>query len=195
MDRRSALKASGAMFALSSAGCSSMPGMGNWIPLYDGKGIDAFNAVGTANWRVVDGVLEADQGPGFLVSKQSFDNFRIFAEFYANADTNSGIFIRCQDPNKIGAVSSYEVNIWDTRKDPTYGTAAIVDFAKVSQPYPKAGGRWNTFEITADGPRLVVVFNGQTTADIRDSKFARGPIALQSSGGLIRFRKVLVQPI
>ena len=195
MDRRSALKASGAMFALSSAGCSSMPGMGNWIPLYDGKGIDAFNAVGTANWRVVDGVLEADQGPGFLVSKQSFDNFRIFAEFYANADTNSGIFIRCQDPNKIGAVSSYEVNIWDTRKDPTYGTAAIVDFAKVSQPYPKAGGRWNTFEITADGPRLVVVFNGQATADIRDSKFARGPIALQSSGGLIRFRKVLVQPI
>lgn len=195
MDRRSALEASGAMFALSSAGCSSMPGMGNWIPLYDGKGIDAFNAVGTANWRVVDGVLEADQGPGFLVSKQSFDNFRIFAEFYANADTNSGIFIRCQDPNKIGAVSSYEVNIWDTRKDPTYGTAAIVDFAKVSQPYPKAGGRWNTFEITADGPRLVVVFNGQATADIRDSKFARGPIALQSSGGLIRFRKVLVQPI
>jgi hypothetical protein len=195
MDRRSALKASGAMLALATAGCSSMPGMGNWIPLFDGKGLDAFNAIGKANWRVVDGVLESNQGPGFLVSKQSFDNFRIRAEFYANADTNSGIFIRCQDPNKIGAASSYEVNIWDTRKDPTYGTAAIVDFAKVSQPYPKAGGRWNTFEITAEGPRLVVVFNGQTTVDIRDSKYARGPIALQSSGGLIRFRKVLVQPI
>ena len=184
MDRRSALKASGALFALTAAGCSSMPGMGNWIPLFDGGGTDAFNRV-----------LEADQGPGFLVSKRSFDNFRISAEFYANADTNSGIFIRCQDPSKITATSSYEVNIWDQRKDPTYGTAAIVDFAKVSQPYPKAGGRWNTFEITADGPRLVVVFNGQTTVDIRDTKFARGPIALQSSGGLIRFRKVLVQVI
>ncbi|MFN7428948.1 MAG: family 16 glycoside hydrolase [bacterium] len=49
--------------------------------------------------------------------------------------------------------------------------------------------------MTADGPRLVVVFNGQTTVDIRDTKYARGPIALQSSGGLIRFRKVLVLPI
>ncbi|MBY0438664.1 MAG: DUF1080 domain-containing protein [Burkholderiales bacterium] len=195
MDRRSALKASGAMLALANAGCSSMPAMGHWIPLFDGKGLDAFNAVGTANWRVVGGILESDQGPGFLVSKQSFDNFRIRAEFFANADTNSGIFIRCQDPNKIGAANSYEVNIWDTRKDPTFGTAAIVDFAKVSEPFPKAAGRWNTFEITADGPRLVVVFNGQTTVDIRDSKYARGPIALQSSGGLIRFRRVLVQPI
>ena len=195
MDRRSALKASGALIALGATGCSSMPGMGNWIPLFDGGGTDAFNPIGKANWRVVNGVLESDQGPGFLVSKRSFDNFRIRAEFYANADTNSGIFIRCQDPAKITATNSYEVNIWDQRKDPTYGTAAIVDFAKVSQPYPQAGGRWNTFEITADGPRLVVVFNGQTTVEIRDTKYARGPIALQSSGGLIRFRKVLVQVI
>jgi hypothetical protein len=195
MDRRSALKASGALIALGATGCSSMPGMGNWIPLFDGGGTDAFNPIGKANWRVVNGVLESDQGPGFLVSKRSFDNFRIRAEFYANADTNSGIFIRCQDPAKITATNSDEVNIWDQRKDPTYGTAAIVDFAKVSQPYPQAGGRWNTFEITADGPRLVVVFNGQTTVDIRDTKYARGPIALQSSGGLIRFRKVLVQVI
>jgi hypothetical protein len=194
MDRRSALKACGAGLALATAGCSSMPALGNRVALFDGGSLDAFNPIGKANWRVVGGILESDQGPGFLVSKRSFDNFRIHAEFFANADTNSGIFIRCQNPATVGAASSYEVNIWDTRKDPTYGTAAIVDVAKVSQPYPRAGGRWNTFEITADGPRLVVVFNGQTTVDTRDSRFASGPIALQSSGGLIRFRRVIVQP-
>ena len=53
MARRSALKASGALFALTAAGCSSMPGMGNWIPLFDGGGTDAFNPIGKANWRVV----------------------------------------------------------------------------------------------------------------------------------------------
>jgi hypothetical protein len=58
MDRRSALKASGALIALGATGCSSMPGMGNWIPLFDGGGTDAFNPIGKANWRVVNGVLD-----------------------------------------------------------------------------------------------------------------------------------------
>ena len=52
------------------------------------------------------------------------------------------------------------MNIFVKRPDPTYGTAAIVDTAKVAQPGPKAADRWNTFEISARGDRLVVVFNG-----------------------------------
>ena len=34
---------------------------------------------------------------------------------------------------------------------------------------PKAGGKWNTYEITAQGPHLVVVLNGQKTVDVQDS--------------------------
>jgi len=185
------------MSVLLLPGCAGMAGQddGNWIALFDGKGVEQFNPIGKANWRVVGGILEANEGPGFLVTKQSFKDFRIRAEFYADAKTNSGIFIRAADPAKIAAASSYEVNIWDTRPDPSYGTGAIVDFAKVSPPYPLAGGRWNTLEITARGTRLIVVLNGQQTADITDSKFASGPIALQSAGGLIRFRRVLIQPL
>ena len=51
---------------------------------------------------------------------------------------------------KIDSKVCYEVNIFDKRPDPTYGTGAIVDVAKVD-PMPKAGGKWNTFEITAQG--------------------------------------------
>jgi len=85
------------------------------------------------------------------------------------------------------------VNIFDKRPDPTYGTGAIVDFAKVAQPAPKAANRWNTFEITARGDRLVVLLNGQQTVDVRNGKFASGPIALQSAAGTIRFRKVQIR--
>ena len=74
----------------------------------------------------------------------------IHAEFWASDDANSGIFVRCSDPKNIGAKTCYEVNIFDQRKDPTYGTGAIVNFAEVN-PMPKAGGKWNTFEITAKG--------------------------------------------
>ena len=128
------------------------------------------------------------------MTKQPYKDFMIRAEFWASDDANSGIFIRCIDPKKIGAATCYEVNIYDKRPDPSYGTGAIVDFAKVD-PMPKAGGKWNTFEITAQGDQLKVVMNGQTTVDIKNSKFPAGPFALQYGDGVIKFRKVQVKPL
>ena len=66
--------------------------------------------------------------------------------------------------------------------------------AKVA-PMPKAGGKWNTYDIKLKGDRLVVELNGQQTVDVRDSKFARGPIALQYGAGAVKFRKVQVRPL
>jgi hypothetical protein len=128
------------------------------------------------------------------VSTKSYKNFIIRAEFWAESNTNSGIFIRCQDPKKIAAITSYEVNIWDTRPGQEYSTGAIVDVAKVN-PIHKAGGRWNTMEIVANGSQLKVTMNGAVTVDVKDSKFADGPIALQSAGGTIKFRKLEIKPI
>ena len=192
-------------FALAVAGCSMMPGGDSgWITLIDGtpKSLDNFNRIGDANWRVEDGAVVADKGKGgYLVSKSSYKDFQIRAEFWADHTTNSGIFLRAADPSKIGAVSAYEVNIFDQRPEPKYGTGAIVDVAAVS-PMPKAGGKWNTYEITARGTNLVVVLNGQKTVDVNDSKHAQGPFALQfgngakdAPGGAIKFRKVEIKPL
>ena len=43
---------------------------------------------------------------------------------------------------------------------------------------PKAAGKWNVYEITAQGPHLVVVLNGEKTADVQDSKHLGGSFAL-----------------
>ena len=122
-------------------------------------------------------------------------------EFWADHTTNSGIFIRATDPGTITATSSYEVNIFDQRPEPAYGTGAIVDVASVS-PMPKAGGKWNTFDITARGPQLIVVFNGVQTVNVRHSAFAGGPFALQfangpkdAPGGAIKWRKVQIRSL
>ena len=153
-----------------------------WVTLFDGKSLDNWNKLGDANWRLEDGAVVADKGNGFLVSKTAYTDFQLRAEFWVDADANSGIFIRCTDPNKIGG-ASYEVNIWDTRPDPSYGTGAIVNLAKVD-PMPRAGGKWNVFEITAKGPSLTVTLNGQKTVDgAKDTKFPSGRIALQHGLG------------
>ena len=48
-----------------------------------------------------DGVVIADNGNGFLVSKTAYADFQLRAEFWLEDKTNSGIFIRCTDPNSV----------------------------------------------------------------------------------------------
>ena len=198
MQRRTLLAASLSPLALALPGCAAI-GLGGWTTLVDGatiKNIDGWGQLGQGNWSIVDGTLQGKDGKlGYLVTPQSYSDFEIRAEFWADANCNSGIFVRCQDSKKVGADNSYEVNIFDKRPDPSYGTAAIVDFAKAPTPYPQAANKWNTFEITARGDQLGVVFNGQKTVDIRNGKFRSGPVALQSAGGTIRWRKVLIRAI
>jgi 3-keto-disaccharide hydrolase len=166
-----------------------------WVQLFDGKSMDGWTSTGEANWRVEDGALVADKGKGgHLVTKDSYKNFMIHSEFWSDEAANSGIFIRCKDPKAIGARTCYEVNIYDKRPDPSYGTGAIVYFAEVN-PMPKAAGKWNTFEITADGRHLVVTLNGQKTADVRNGMFEEGHFTLQYGAGVIKFRKVAIKPL
>jgi hypothetical protein len=187
--------------AVAIFGCatsSSAPSEAGWITLLDGpKGLENWHRVGSANWAVVDGIVQADKSvkdQGFLVSKSSYTDFMIRAEFWVSDDANSGIFIRCVNPNEITDKNCYEANIFDQRPDPAYGTGAITNIAKVS-PMPKAGGRWNTYEITAKGPSLTVALNGTVTATAEDGKFAGGPIALQWGRGVVKFRKVQIRPL
>ena len=164
--------------------------------LFDGTSLDGWTAVGDANWTLADGVVSADTGGmSFLVSKDSYRDFELRAEIWVSPDANSGVFIRCSDRSRFTPANAYEVNVFDQRPDPTYGTGAIVDIAAVS-PMPRAGGRWNVLEISARGPLLSVVFNGATTVDgVRDTAHAEGPIALQYGAGTVKFRRVEIRPV
>jgi hypothetical protein len=166
-----------------------------WTTLFDGTGFAGWNRVGDANWTLVaDGAVEASDGSGFLVSGAVYADFELEVEFWVSADANSGVFIRCQNPQEIGAMNCYEVNVYDQRPDPTYRTGAIVDVAPPAARID-AGGRWNTFEISARGRHLTVKLNGTTTVDADDDRFASGPFALQRGEGVVRFRSVRIREL
>jgi hypothetical protein len=171
-----------------------------WETLLDSTKMGDWDQVGKANWEFKDGAVVADKllegkDPAYLVTKKSYKDFQIRAEFWVDEEANSGIFIRCDEAKKITGKICYEVNIYDKRPDPSYGTGAIVNVAKVD-PMPKAAGKWNTYEITAQGSHLVVVLNGQKTADAQDSTHnAGGPFGLQYGSGVVKFRKVQVKPL
>jgi hypothetical protein len=193
--------------ALAVSGCGhQLPSMG-WVSVIDGeRGLDNFNRVGDANWRAEGGVIVADKGKGgHLVSKASYKDFELRAEFWSEVTTNSGIFIRCKDANKISAVDCYEVNIADGRPEPNYGTGGIPNVAAVKVvAAPKAAGRWNVYEIMAKGDELTIVLNGQVTVYARDGRNPAGPFTLQyggfnsttkAGGGAIKWRKLDIRPL
>ena len=167
---------------------------GQFTTLFDGSSLDGWRALGSANWELGDGAVSANSGNGFLVSEASYGDFELRLEFWVDESANSGIFIRCSDPQSVNDRNCYEVNIYDTRADQTYRTGGIVHLAAPSSVI-MTGGRWNSYRITARGSRLVVVLNDTQLVDTTDDQFASGPIALQYGAGTVRFRNVRIRSL
>jgi len=191
--------------ATALVGCNARPPIqaesSNWITLFDGTEESLtknWNRVGDANWRIYRGAVVADakkaKESSFLVSKNAYKDFQLIVEFWASHDANSGIYMRCANPKMPTDKTCYEANIFDQRPDPLYGTGAIVHLAPV-HPMPKAGGKWNTYEITVRGDRITVWLNGNMTVDLVNKQLASGPIALQYGSGAVRFRNVQVRQL
>ena len=206
MNRREIIKAG--LFSIGGAGLApalirpaAAQADAGWSTLFDGTNLENWSPIGTANWKLVDGALVADNGNGLMVSKNDYGDFSLRVEFWIEAKTNSGVYIRCTDPNSVSGKTAYEVNICDTRPVQKYGTGAIVDIGAVD-PMPHAADKWNVYEITAKGDTFNVVLNGQkTVVDAHADKFAKGRIALQhgkgvtDESGIVKFRKVQIKSL
>ena len=187
------LSIAGLLGIQSSPVTASQPGSG-WTVLLDGTTLKGWNVVGDANWTVVEGVVQADKGSGFLVTPASYRDFQITLEFWVSDDANSGVFLRCSDPKTINQMNAYEVNIFDKRPDQSYRTGGIVDVAKPASVI-MTGGKWNSYDITARGSQLTIVLNGSKVVDVKDTRHADGPIALQYGAGTVKFRNVRIRAL
>jgi hypothetical protein len=159
-----------------------------------------WNAIGDIPWRTAGRTAEA--GPykkagfaemGFLVSPESYADFRISVEFRVDADTNSGILIRCASTETITPTACYEINIWDEHPNPDARTGAIVMQAK-PLAHVDTVGRWNTCVIEAVGDTVTATIDGVVTSKLTDAKLRAGYIALQhAGGGVVRFRNLVLE--
>ena len=192
------MKCSTWLTALGAAALLALPAsieaQEGWTTLFDGTSLDGWRVLGDANWQLGDGAVSATSGSGFLVSEQSYGDFELTLEFWVDQPANSGVFIRCSDPQNVTDRNCYEVNIFDTRPDQTYRTGGIVHIAAPNAVI-NTGGHWNSYRIRTQGSRLVVMLNGTQTVDTRDEQFTSGPFALQYGAGTVRFRNVRIRPL
>lgn len=161
---------------------------------FNGPSFQNWNPIGNAQWSFNDGYVEGSEAAGFLVSNQSYEDYRLIVEFWTDEPANSGIFIRCQDSQNVTASNCYEVNIYDTRPDQAYRTGGIVNIAAPTATID-AADQWNRFEIVAQGSQLIVILNGTEIVNVRDEQFEDGYIALQYGSGVVRFREVRIQEL
>src|SRR5260221_2011550 len=68
-----------------------------WTTLFDGSSLDNWNQIGDANWKLADGIVQADKGNGFLVSKDSWGHFEGQAEFWVDGEHSGGMFLLFED--------------------------------------------------------------------------------------------------
>jgi hypothetical protein len=167
-----------------------------WTLLFDGRSLSGWMPTGDVDWKVEDGSITATKGSGFLVTPKPYGNFEFKTEFWVDKAANSGVFFRCGQGNP-SAMACYEANIFDAHA--MWPTGSINNLKASLPDKPDTVGKWNTFEIQANGNHLVIKVNGRTTVDVQDQRLSNGPLALQEGGanqsGLVRFRNVKIRPL
>ncbi len=176
---------------------SAVPRAAEPLQLFDGASLDGWVAFGAIDWRVADGaIVGAGSGDGFVTTKRLFGDFRLKVEFWVDATTNSGVFLRCQDRQYIHPDTCLELNIWDEHPQQQARTGAIVFRAMPPLARVETVGKWNTYEALVRGPRVEVWVNGALTAQLDDADPTAGFIALQHwATGTVKFRKVELVPL
>ncbi len=181
-----------------------------WRTLFNGKDLTGFKTIGSAIWKVEDGVIIGGQfgdpkRSGLLATTEAFQDFELYLEFIIDehGKYNSGVYLR----NDEGTArrTGYQVNIGRGAAEEYCGgifTTEWLDKGDVKDQVRKPR-EWNTMNITAKGGHITVELNGRKVADYRDEKpeaklLQKGVIGFQTYGaeghdGWVKLREMRIK--
>lgn len=149
----------------------------SWRPLFNGKDLTGWKHVGDGFMTVEDGIIKTHGGMGLLYwTGEKFGNCTIKVVFRMEKEnSNSGFFIRIPiEPKEawMPVFYGYEVQIDNhpetSGEDEYHSTGMLYAFTKPLAIAWKPGPEWNTFEITLDGNRTIVMLNGVKVTDYKE---------------------------
>jgi hypothetical protein len=194
------------------------------LALHNGKTLDGWSYVladaavkRDQVWSLRDGLLVCTGTPiGVLYTEKSYTNFQLVVEYRwapGAKPGNSGIMSRLA-PGTGALPRTVEVQLahgnagdviglqgfpiaggqerWFERDSKVAGKITGVKKAIAAE---KAPGEWNRVEIEARKDRYTVRINGQLVNEVTGVEVKAGPIGLQSEGGEVHFRGVILTPL
>lgn len=146
------------------------------------------------HWRVDDGVLIFDGQGDNLCTARDYGDFELLVDWKIPPGGDSGIYLRGTPQVQIWDVPLGSGGLYNNRRHPS-GPLVRAD---------RPPGEWNTFLIRMVGERVSVWLNGVPV--VRDTPlenywepgreiYPRGPIELQSHGGVLWFRNLFVKEL
>ena len=193
------------------------------IALLNGKNLDGWshvladmNVKKEQVWTMRDGMLICTGTPiGVLYTEKSYTNFRLMVEYRwapGAKPGNSGIMSRLQ-PDTGALPTTVEVQLAHGSAGDVMGlqgypiaggqdrwfekdskVAGKISGVKKAVGAEKTPGEWNRVEIDARDGHYVVKINGQLVNDVKGVTVKAGRIGLQSEGGEVHFRNVMLTP-
>jgi len=190
-------------------------------PLFNGKDLSGWKVREAGDpkvWGAEKGLIYVNgKGGDWLMTEKEYSDFELRLEFKLPKAGNSGVALRCGLKGNPHSEAGMEIQLLD---DPWYldeknykglkpsqKTGSIYGVVPPSMDALKPIGEWNQMRITANGPRITVVLNGEkiVDADLRDHKDKlkeakgmmnpKGHLGLQSHDGRVEFRRLYVKEL
>ncbi|MFG0265857.1 MAG: DUF1080 domain-containing protein [Rhodopirellula sp. JB055] len=183
---------------------------GHPICLFNGKDLSGWTVHEPDKkngWSVVDGVLQnntpkidfsATGDHANLKTVESFEDFWLHLEFLVGTQRNSGVYLR----------GMYEAQVVDrdSRMQGIQGVGAIFGEIPPLKNAGRAGGEWQTYDITLVDRHVTVVLNGEKVIDnqpisrptagaIHTNPDEAGPIYLQGDHTNVAYRNLYLAPV
>ena len=168
--------------------------------------LDEWMGAAKQHWRVENGELVNDGAGPYLVTNKDYGDYELMLEYKTVARADSGIYLKgtpqvqiwdYTDKGKFNLGADLgSGGLWNNSK----GAAGKDPLVLADKPF----GEWNRFHIRQIGARTTVFLNGKLVVDNatmenywdRESPlFPTGPIELQTHGGEIRWRNILVREL
>ena len=183
---------------------------GGWRALFNGRDLDGWGQIGSARWRVEDGVIVGGQEgdpkrSGLLTTPGRYKDFEVKLEFMIDehGKYNSGVYLR-NDSGTAGR-TGYQVNIGRGAAKEYCGGIFTDDWLDKGdeQDTIRRELAWNQMHISAKGGHIQVRLNGVKVADYQDpnppEKYLQpGVIGFQTYGadghsGWVKFRNLEIR--
>ena len=153
-------------------------------------------------YSVVGGNIHiAGQPFGYLRSAEKYGDMKLHAEWrWVGEGTNSGLFVRVQDGDKLWP-NAIECQLCSGKAGDfvMLGGSKIKEVECVEEypvkdrigDYENPAGEWNVAEVVCKGNKITVYINGKLQNECTCDS-TEGYIALQSEGGPLEFRNIYV---
>lgn len=189
--------------------------------------VDLFNGKDLTGWQLVEkkgpgytvengAIVCPENGGGNLLSEKEFSDFVLRVDFKLTPGGNNGIGIRAPLAGDI-AYSGMEIQVLDQdnekykgRLQPWQHTGSVYNVIPAADIRAlKPVGEWNSYEITAKGPKIKIVLNGKTLVDgdlsqVKDPEVLKKHPGIQRTSGRVgflghntrvEFRNVRIKPL